>query len=155
MMNKVKSVGFVFSLALIGGLTHAQEPLTKPITALFDAMRAHQGEVLKAQFTPSAVLQRAKSDGTVTTNDIERFASAISNSTKILDEQLLAIKSHRSGNLASVWTPYVFYVDGKLSHCGVNSFQLVQNDGRWKIHYLIDNMFSGDCTAFITSHKRD
>lgn len=152
-MSRVILAAIGSILILSSSFLCAQEIVTKPITELFEAMRAHQGAVLKAQFTPNALLQRVNSDGTIKTNDIEGFATAISSSTKMLDEKLLKIKTHRSGNLASVWAPYVFYVDGKLSHCGVNSFQLIQIDDVWKIHYLIDNMFSGDCSAFVASHK--
>jgi hypothetical protein len=40
--------------------------------------------------------------------------------------------------LASVWTPYTFYLNGKVSHCGTNSFQLVKTADGWKIQYIID-----------------
>jgi len=50
------------------------------------------------------------------------------------------------GPLASVWTSYKFYLDGKLHHCGVNSFQLVRlGGGRWKIQYLIDTRHTDRC----------
>jgi hypothetical protein len=106
-------------------LLHAEESST-PIIALFDAMREHNGDKLKEQFTPNALLQRALNDGTARDSDIEKFASNISKASAFLDEQLLDIKVHKSGNLASVWTPYVFYADKQLSHCGLNSFQLIE-----------------------------
>ena len=49
------------------------------------------------------------------------------------------------GPLAIVWTPYNFYHNGKFSHCGVNSFQLVRFDGIWKIQYLIDTRRRTGC----------
>jgi hypothetical protein len=125
------------------------DEVTAPIEHLFDAMREHNGDKLLAQFTDSAVLQRAQKDGTVRTTALSKFADAISQSTSYLDEQLLAKNIERSGNLASVWTPYVFYRDKQISHCGVNSFQLIQTLDGWKIHYLIDNVYQGDCEQFI------
>jgi hypothetical protein len=50
-----------------------------------------------------------------------------------------------SGPLATVWTPYKFYFDGKLHHCGVNSFQLVRLRDGWKIQYLIDTRNIDGC----------
>ena len=38
-----------------------------------------------------------------------------------------------AGPLASVWLPYDFYVDGKLSHCGIDAFTLVLTDAGWRI----------------------
>jgi len=49
------------------------------------------------------------------------------------------------GPLAIVWTPYKFYFNGKFSHCGVNSFQLVRFNGVWKIQYLIDTRRRAGC----------
>ena len=36
-------------------------------------------------------------------------------------------------NIAVVWTPYDFHVDGVFSHCGIDSFQLIKQDGQWLI----------------------
>jgi len=43
---------------------------------------------------------------------------------------------HVAGPLASVWLPYDFYVDGKLSHCGVDAFTLVRTEAGWRIASL-------------------
>lgn len=37
------------------------------------------------------------------------------------------------GDIAMVWTPYVFTIDGKLSHCGTNHFDLVRKNGQWRV----------------------
>lgn len=126
--------------------------VTAPIESLFDAMREHDEQKILSQFTPDAMLQRAKKDSTVHTTDIAKFAAAIAKMNGFLDEQLLVKHVQQSGNLASVWTPYVFYRDEQLSHCGVNSFQLIHTEQGWKIHYLIDNVFEGDCEAFAKTH---
>lgn len=60
-------------------------------------------------------------------------------------EKILSYTIHIDGNLASVWTPYEFYVNDKFSHCGANSFQLFNNNGNWKIIYLIDTRRKTDC----------
>ena len=46
-------------------------------------------------------------------------------------------------NLASVWTPYTFFINEQISHCGINSFQLVKLDSTWKIQYIIDTRRRG------------
>ena len=135
--------------------TAKADDIQKPIHELFDAMREHDADKLIAQFTNGAILHRAQADGSVNTTDITNFANSIATSSKFLDEQLLSIEVNHNGNLASVWTPFVFYVDKKLSHCGVNSFQLVKTSEGWKINYLIDNSFQGDCHDFIKQHKED
>ena len=39
------------------------------------------------------------------------------------------------GNIASVWTPYDFYINGEFSHCGVDLFYLVKEED-WKIAHF-------------------
>jgi hypothetical protein len=129
------------------------QAVVQPIINLFDAMRAHNGDKLKAQFTDQAMLQRAKNDNTIVNADIAQFAAGISKSKNNLNEVLLSAKVQQQDNLATVWTPFVFYLDGKVSHCGINSFQMVKIDNQWKIHYLIDNKYQGDCDEFINSQK--
>jgi Domain of unknown function (DUF4440) len=36
-------------------------------------------------------------------------------------------------DLATVWAPYDFHIAGKFSHCGVDSFLLVREKGRWRV----------------------
>lgn len=130
-----------------------KQAVMTPIEALFDAMRAHDSAKILAQFTPNANLQRAGTDHLVSSTDITKFATSIGKSKKYLDEKLLSTTISYSGNLASIWTPFVFYIDGKLSHCGVNSFQLIKTPKGWKIHNLIDNSFQGDCRQFIKQYQ--
>ncbi|WP_237276874.1 nuclear transport factor 2 family protein [Tenacibaculum ovolyticum] len=60
-------------------------------------------------------------------------------------EKLLSWDIKINGNLASIWTPYEFYLNGKLSHCGANSFQLFNNNGKWEIIYLVDMRSRKNC----------
>lgn len=32
-----------------------------------------------------------------------------------------------------MWAHYNFYVDGKHTHCGIESFQLYKQEGKWRI----------------------
>ena len=37
------------------------------------------------------------------------------------------------GDIASVWAPYDFWIDGSFSHCGHDSLHLVRVNGSWRI----------------------
>lgn len=54
------------------------------------------------------------------------------------EERILSYNIQIDGRMAHVWAPYEFYVNGKLSHSGVNAFTLYNDNGFWKIIYLID-----------------
>jgi hypothetical protein len=40
---------------------------------------------------------------------------------------------HVRGSIAVVWTPYEFWIDGKTSHCGIDVFDMMKEQGVWKI----------------------
>lgn len=61
------------------------------------------------------------------------------------EEKLLDYKITIDGNMANAWTPYEFWFNGEFSHCGVNSFQLFNDNGTWKIIYLIDTRRRQGC----------
>jgi hypothetical protein len=44
-----------------------------------------------------------------------------------------------------VWTKYAFYRGERLSHCGVDVFELVRRPDGWKIVHLADTQRRGNC----------
>lgn len=64
---------------------------------------------------------------------------------KKFEEKLLDYIIKVDGNMANVWMPYEFWINGEISHCGVNSFQLFNDNGRWKIIYIIDTRRKTGC----------
>jgi len=142
------SVLFMFIIASKG--QSASDSVKASVNQLFEGMKNVDPELIRNSFADSAILQtivRAQ-DGKVTIKNesIAAFAASISKQTKgALDEQIQFESIKIDGDLASVWTPYKFYFSGKLSHCGVNSFQLVRVKGVWKIQYLIDTRRRTGC----------
>jgi hypothetical protein len=54
------------------------------------------------------------------------------------EERLLSYSIQIDHSMATVWTPYEFYLNGQLSHSGVNVFTLYKEMDTWKIIYIID-----------------
>jgi hypothetical protein len=54
------------------------------------------------------------------------------------DEKVVFDAIHIDGPMAAVWTPYEFYFKGQFSHCGVDHFVFIRQEGKWKIQYLVD-----------------
>ncbi len=48
-------------------------------------------------------------------------------------------------NIAVLWAKYNFFIDGKFSHCGVDSFSLIKNEGKWKIASIIYTVEKKGC----------
>ena len=53
--------------------------------------------------------------------------------TNRLHEQYWKPKILVHGGIAVFWAPYSFDINGKRSHCGVDVFDLVKTDGKWKV----------------------
>lgn len=81
------------------------------------------------------------------TEESEKLISAVADRTidQKWDERLLDYVIQVDGTMANVWTPYEFWFNGKFSHCGVNCFQLFDDNGQWKIIYLIDTRRTENC----------
>ncbi|MCY7422961.1 MAG: hypothetical protein LH478_14610 [Chitinophagaceae bacterium] len=114
-------------------------------------MKTSNGVMIAAAFADSAVLQtlsRDKTSGKITVRNesVNEFVKSISTlAVNAADERIRFNTVKIDADLASVWTPYQFYFNGKFSHCGVNSFQLVRLNGQWKIQYLIDTRRKDNC----------
>ncbi len=127
-----------------------EESIKKTVNQLFSGMRERDTVRLKEVFAPAAMLQtiaRSKEGNElVRTEPISGFIKSIGSGGKqLLDERIEFASILTDGPLASVWTPYKFYVDNQFSHCGVNSFQLVKLNGEWKIQYIIDTRRKEGC----------
>ena len=143
-MNKIFAIALLLGSFCFGQQIENKE-VEKPIRNLFLAMKNIDPELLKTTFSETAILQTITKDG-VKNEDIKDFVASISKMAKDdLDERITIEAIHVDGNLASVFTPYSFYFKGKFSHCGANSFQLVKQNGEWKIQYLIDTRRKENC----------
>ena len=60
---------------------------------------------------------------------LERFET----SEVLMTERMWDPEVRVAGALATVWTPYDFYVGSEFSHCGIDVATLMRRDGGWKI----------------------
>lgn len=142
-MNKIVVILLVFSSFCFG---QQNREIEKPIRNLFLGMKNADPELVKTAFAENAILQSITKDGIVKSDTIQEFIATVSKFKQDdLDERIVIESIHTDGNLASVFTPYSFYLKGKLSHCGANSFQLVKQNNEWKIQYIIDTRRKDQC----------
>jgi len=147
----MKSILFLLTICTVNAYSQAgNEAIKKPIQALFEGMRTADTALMQSAFAPTAILQTivTSKDGKVAvrTENVAEFIAFIGKPHEaIYDERISFEAIHVNADLASVWTPYKFYVGEKFSHCGVNSFQLVKLAGEWKIQYLIDTRQKEGC----------
>jgi hypothetical protein len=151
-LNTVKTIHMnriLISLTLVVGLIGtaaaqtAEDSVKATVNRLFEGMKNADAAMLRSAFADSAILQtiaRTKEgQDVIRSASLNEFADFVGKQEKgAADEQIQFETIKIDGPLAMVWTPYKFYYKGKLSHCGVNSFQLVRMNGAWKIQYIID-----------------
>ncbi len=62
------------------------------------------------------------------------------------NEKIWDVQIRVDGNFAQVWAKYAFYLDNKLSHCGVDAFHLFKGeDCHWEIFHLADTRQKEGC----------
>jgi hypothetical protein len=121
------------------------------IIEFFDAFHKQDTVALKSIATDKVILQSISEDKYGKTvlkeDDFNQFVKSIARipKDKKFEEKLLGFNIQVDGNMANAWTPYEFWYEGEFSHCGVNSFQLIKDDGEWKIIYLVDTRRKEGC----------
>lgn len=120
------------------------------IKLMFDGMRKGDSTQIKNAFTPNATLQTIvktkEGNVSVRNEDIGKFAASVVKYPPLaLDERLSGIEVKIDAELATAWTPYVFYFQDKKSHCGVNAFTLIKENGNWRIQNIIDTRRKDNC----------
>ncbi|GMN04382.1 SMP-30/gluconolactonase/LRE family protein [Altererythrobacter sp. MTPC7] len=55
------------------------------------------------------------------------------------------------GDIAMVWSDYTFTIDGQLSHCGTDHFDLVRRDSVWRVFNLTWTTRHDDCERLIAA----
>ena len=143
---------FLILLTLVSFNANAQskDSVMSVINKMFFSMKTVDTVMLKNCFSDSVIFQTIgvnKEGKVIVRNEsVKNFISFVGKEQKgKLDEQIEFESVNIDGNLASVFTPYKFYYDGKFSHCGANSFQLVRINGLWKINYLVDTRRKENC----------
>lgn len=131
--------------SLCFGQQNENQEVEKTIRNLFLGMKNADPELVKSTFSDTAILQTITKSG-LKNEELKDFLGSISKYSKNdLDERIVIDAIRTDGGLASVFTPYEFFFKGKFSHCGANSFQLVKQNGEWKIQYLIDTRRKDNC----------
>ena len=128
----------------------AEDSVKNTISQMFAAMKSADASGLRKVFADSALLQSisvTKEGKTVVRNEpVSEFIDYVGKQQAgSADERISFDVVKTDGPLAFAWTPYKFYFNGELHHCGINSFQLVRLNGEWKVQYIIDTRRRDGC----------
>ena len=126
----------------------AEAEVVAVVNAVFDGMRKVDSAMVRPLFHAKArmITVDSRNPGAQIHESVEGLIQSIGRPrTELFDEQLSNIRTMIDGSLASVWADYKFFRGTTLSHCGIDHFLLVKEEGSWKILELADTRRRENC----------
>ncbi len=148
-------IGVLFGFFFLNNNSLAQDDLhaiKAAVMTLFDGMRAGDSAMVHSVFSDQVVFQRVQENregnARVVTSEFSDFLKSVGTPhNKVWDERIEFGTIEIDGKMASVWTPFKFYLGDQFSHCGVNVFKLYKSDSGWKIFHLVDTNRQDNCVG--------
>ncbi len=154
-MKKLLHFVMLLSAFPIFAQPEVEQEVEGVIKTFFEGFHKADTLLMKQTMADELVFQTASKNkegkDVLKTDDVSGFIKAIGSGrpvTEKWEERIHTYTIKVDGNMANAWTEYEFWLDGKFSHCGVNSFQLFHDNGTWKIIYLIDTRRRFSCDAY-------
>ncbi len=120
------------------------------VNKLFDLMTAHKPAEIIALHTPesqlTAIINGKDNKNRIENLSREAFSKFFEKKTVELSEKMYDEKVRVFGDLATIDGRYIFVVNDKLAHCGMNSFHLVFTNEGWKLGNSISTIEPNGCT---------
>jgi hypothetical protein len=141
-LRLVLSISGAITTAFLTGSLHASTPeeqaVLAPVSAMFDGMAKRNAAAIKEPLLPGGTMVLMR-DGKPTQMTLEAFADRVGKpGTTQIEERIHDPLVRIDNDLAVVWAPFEFLVDGKVDHCGTDLFNLVRKDGEWLIASVAD-----------------
>ena len=118
------------------------------VEQIFEGMRTANAGMVREVFAPDArfaVLDTRGEPATIAAQGVDGWIRAIDGSGGSWDERIYDVEVKVDGNMASVWAPYTFYRAGEISHCGINSIELLHDGLGWKVTQISDTRRRDGC----------
>jgi hypothetical protein len=113
-----------------------KDAVMKAVQRFFDTMAARDVEGSRAILQPQGrfhamSVRDGKPDVRAFSN--EEYFAILQSSKQKMRERTWNPDVSIHGLIATFRAPYDFWIDGKLSHCGVDAFDLIKTEDGWKI----------------------
>jgi hypothetical protein len=147
----VQSLLLVARAAAIGLLTPAlyattteEQAVLAPVQAMFDGMAKRNAAAIKEPLLHDGTMVVMR-NGTLTRMTFEAFADRVQTGKTHIEERIHDPLIRIDNDVAMVWAPFIFLIDGKVDHCGTDLFNIVRKDGKWLIASLTADVGRKDC----------
>ncbi|HET9626280.1 MAG TPA: nuclear transport factor 2 family protein [Kofleriaceae bacterium] len=131
------------ALVLLATSAHAapsaeEQAVIAPLQAFLAGIASGDKAAMAAQALPDAMITRV-GGGKVSQKPVRALVDAMpAPGARKLEERIHDPVVRIDEDLAIVWAPYDFLVDGKVDHCGTDVVEVVRRDGHWLIAGLAD-----------------
>jgi hypothetical protein len=146
------------ALALFAAVPAAAQPtrdadtaaVLAPVNAVFAAFEAGAPAAMLLQVYPEGRVTASglRADGAAGLRQLSwtQFAGRIRPDSGF-QERISDPTIRIDGDIALVWAPFVVRVAGKVSNCGVDHFDLVRENGAWKVMNLTFSSRTTGCPS--------
>jgi hypothetical protein len=136
-----RAIGALIATVLLAAPAHGQAPtpderdVVAVVQKFFDAMATCDAAGARAISMPEGRLYRlvVGAEATVRGSTFDEFNANLAKCERKLLERMWQPQVRVHKGIATLWAPYDFWLDGKFSHCGVDSFELVKTAEGWKL----------------------
>jgi hypothetical protein len=149
-MHRISMLAALGWLALAPGALSAQDAAgaLAAVEQIFEGMRTSNAALVREVFAADArftMLDAREGPVSVRSQSVDGWLAAIDGSNGSWDEQVYDMEAKVDGAMASVWAPYTFYLDGEISHCGINSIEMLHDADGWKVTQISDTRKREGC----------
>jgi hypothetical protein len=139
---------FLLAVLLLAAQTSDEKDVVGLVHKIFDAIAAHDGEIIRGVMLPDARIYLVRETGASSSTALADMVTSVSNGkVPMLERFTSAPQVLVRGRIAQVWGEYEFLLDGKFSHCGVDTATLFKTTDGWKISSLSYTVERTGCPA--------
>lgn len=126
---------------------HGRQQALETAEKFFEGLNTKDTAMIRSTLFEEVELATVvKGSKPVKVESVDHFMQSVARSKDMdLEERVSNYEILMDEEMAIVWAPYRFYVNGQLSHCGVNALTLVLTDQGWRIHNIIDTRRKENC----------
>lgn len=119
--------------------TPTEQAILTTIQRIMDGVAQRNHAMVKGQLFPGGMATLIR-EGEPLQLNFDAFVERLPTigATK-LEERLYDPLVRIDDDIALVWSPYKYFIDDKLDHCGTDLFSLIRRDGRWLVSGIADN----------------
>ena len=129
----------VFAIVPAAGSTQGEtdrDAVLKTVQMFFDTMTARDVDGARKIMIPEGrffAMDLRKPNAPPQSFTNEEYFARLQKGKQTSRERMWTPEVRVRGLIATVWTPYDFWTDGKFSHCGIDAFDLIKTEEGWKI----------------------